>query len=83
MARIPATLQGYSVFLDGEGYAGRIVRGTPPRLTKTLLQHRAGMPMPVDLFAGLENMRCAFVLAEYHSFIANQMRKTDMTGRSR
>ena len=80
MAQLPKTLQGFSVFVDGQGYAGRIVRGTPPRLVKTVVRHRSGMPGPVALFNGYDAMELEFVLREYNGEIASHMLATDMTG---
>ena len=82
MAQIPKTLQGFTVFVDGEGYVGRITRGTPPKLTKSLLEHRAGMPGMVDLFRGFEKMECQFAIREFNADIARQMGSYDMTGES-
>lgn len=80
MAEIPKTLQGFTVFVDGGGYVGRIVRGTPPKLTKSLLEHRAGMPAPLDLFRGFEKMECQFVMREFNADIVRQMSVYDMSG---
>ena len=65
MAEIPKTLMGYNVFVDGTGYAGRVIKGTPPKLTKALLEHRAGIPAPIQLFRGFEAMDCEFTLREF------------------
>ena len=80
MATIPATLQGFTVFVDGTGYVGRITRGTPPKLTKSLLEHRAGMPAPINLFRGYEVMEADFTIREFNADIARQMGVTDMSG---
>ena len=79
MAQIPAVPQGFTVFVDGQGYVGRIVRGTPPRLTKSLLAHRAEMPGTIDLFRGYEKMECRFVIREYHADLVRLMLGTDMS----
>ena len=80
MAEIPKTLQGFTVFVDGVGYMGRIVRGTPPKLTKSLIEHRAGMPGMVDLFRGFEKMETQFVVREFNADIVRQMAVYDMSG---
>ena len=82
MAQIPATLQGFTVFVDGQGYAGKIVKGTPPKLTKSLVEHRAGMPGMIDLFRGYEKMECQFVISEFNADIVRLMLPTDMSGES-
>lgn len=80
MAQIPATLQGFTAFVDGEGLVGRIVRGTPPKLTKSLMEHRAGMPGTVDLFRGYEKMETQFTLREFNKDVVRMMLVTDMSG---
>ena len=80
MATIPATLQGFAVFVDGTGYVGRITRGMPPKLTKSLIEHRAGMPAPIDLFRGYEKMEADFTIREFNADIARLMLVTDMSG---
>ena len=82
MATIPATLQGFSVFVDGTGYVGRITKGTPPKLTKSLLEHRAGMPGMIDLFRGYEKMECQFAIREFNADIVRLMLTYDMSGES-
>ena len=82
MAQIPATLQGFTVFADGQGYVGKITRGTPPKLTKSLLEHRAGMPGMIDLFRGYEKMECQFVIREFTADLVRLMLVTDMSGES-
>lgn len=80
MAEIPKTLQGFTAIVDGEGYVGKITRGTPPTLAKSLLEHRAGMMAPIDLFRGFEKMECQFSIREFNAAIARQMVVYDMSG---
>ena len=80
MAQIPAVLEGYTCFVDGQGYVGKIVRGSPPKLQKSLLEHRAGMPGVIDLFRGYEKMECQFSIREFNPDLVRLMLVTDMSG---
>ena len=80
MAQIPAILEGYTCFVDGQGYVGKITRGTPPKLTKSLLEHRAGMPGTIDLFRGYEKMECQFSIREFNPDLVRLMLVYDMSG---
>ena len=80
MARLPATLQGFTCFIDGEGYAGIVSRGTPPKLRKRIRRHGAGMPGEIGLFVKYEMMECTFTLREFNPDAVRQMLITDMSG---
>ena len=80
MARIPATLQGFTAFVDGEAYAGVVSRGTPPKLRKRLRRHGAGMPGEIGLFVKYQMMEAQFTLREINPDVCRQMLTTDMSG---
>lgn len=46
MAEIPATLFGFTTFVDGKGYAARVSRGTPPKPTRRSSTSAPACPTP-------------------------------------
>src|SRR5690349_11341884 len=66
MARqLPKSLKGFTVFVDGRGYAGRLNSGKLPVVKiKTEGFRDGGMDGEVDLDMGQEKMGSEFVFAE-------------------
>ena len=66
MATLPRTLRNFSLFIDNQGYAGRVTELTLPTLTIQTEEFRAGgMDAPVALDMGMEALEAEFTLAEY------------------
>lgn len=66
MARqLPKSLKGFTVFVDGRGYAGRLNSGKlPPIKMKTEDFRDGGMDTEVALEVGMEKMEAELVFAE-------------------
>lgn len=63
---LPATLKGFTVFVDGFGYLGRLNSGQLPKLTIKTEEHRdGGMDAPVELDMGQEKMEASYEFDEY------------------
>lgn len=59
------TLKDINLFIDGRGYAAKVDRFTPPKLTVKTEEHRAGgMDAPVELDVGMEKLECSIVLSD-------------------
>lgn len=62
----PRVLQGFNVFVDGVGYAGKVSEFERPKLAVKTEEFRAGgMDMPVQLDMGMEAMEAAMTLTDY------------------
>ena len=60
---ISDVLRNMSLFVDGTGYAGKVLELTPPKLTVKTEEYRAGgMDAPVDLDVGLEKLELDFTM---------------------
>ncbi len=65
---IPEILKSFNLFVDGRGYAGKVLEVTLPKLTiKTEEFQAGGMDVPVDIDMGMEKLSCEFTLAEYNA----------------
>ena len=63
---LPKSLKGFSAFVDGRGYVGRLNEGQLPKLTIKTEEHRdGGMDIPVELDMGMEKLETSFSFAEY------------------
>jgi uncharacterized protein len=63
---IPKTLKNFNLFVNGQGYAGRVSELTLPKLAIKYEHYRGGgmdTTMPIDM--GMDTMSCGFTLAEY------------------
>lgn len=66
MAAAKDILKYLNLFVEGRGYAGSIEEYSPPDLTTTTEEVRAGgMDAPIDVDMGLEKLTCSFVLVGY------------------
>ncbi|GFN46368.1 phage major tail tube protein [Candidatus Regiella insecticola] len=65
--KIPRFLKHFSVFVDGNGYAGIAEEVNLPKLSVKMEEFRAGgMDIPIDIDLGQQKLECDFVLAEYN-----------------
>ena len=63
---LPRTLRNFSLFIDGEGYAGKVTELTLPTLAIQAEEYRAGgLDVPVEIDMGMEALEAEFTLAEY------------------
>lgn len=61
----PKTLQGFNLFVDGRGYAGKIEEIELPKLTIKTEEFRAGgMDAPIELDMGMEKLESTFTLGD-------------------
>jgi P2 family phage contractile tail tube protein len=64
--KIPRKLKHFSLFIEAQGYAGRVEELTLPKLSRKTEEFRAGgMNGPVEIDMGLEKLEAEFTLAEY------------------
>lgn len=67
---IPKILKNMNVFVDGNGYAGRVEEVTLPKLTVKTEEFRgAGMDAPVEIDMGMEKLEMDITFVEYDSEI--------------
>ena len=58
---IESVLRDINLFVDGRGYAGKVMEFTLPKLTVKTEEFRAGgMDAPVELDMGMEKLECDF-----------------------
>ena len=63
---LPRTLRNFSLFIDGQGFAGRVTECTLPTLEINLEEYRAGVfDAPVEIDQGMSALEAEFTLAEY------------------
>jgi P2 family phage contractile tail tube protein len=62
----PKVLQGFNLFVDGRGFAGKVEELELPKLTLKTEEFRAGgMDAPVELDMGMEKLECSFTLGDF------------------
>jgi P2 family phage contractile tail tube protein len=62
----PKVLTGFNAFVDGVGYAGKIMELQLPKLSiKTEEFRSGGMDAPVELDMGMEKLECSFTLEDF------------------
>ncbi len=58
-------LQGFNLFVDGQGYAGKVEEIELPKLAIKSEEFRAGgMDAPIELDLGMDKLECSFTLAD-------------------
>ena len=63
---IPKKLKNLTLFVDGQGYAGRVETLEPPKLTVKTEEFRGGgFDAPVEIDMGLERLEARLEVAEY------------------
>lgn len=64
--KIPKVLQGYNLFVDGRGYAGKIGECELPKLAiKTEEYQPGGYDAPVGLDCGMEKLETSFTIMDF------------------
>jgi P2 family phage contractile tail tube protein len=83
MATADNILKNFNLFIDREGYAGKIESLQLPNLTLKVEEFRAGgMDAPVEIDQGMEKLEASFTLSGYDSLILSRFGKTiDVTMR--
>jgi P2 family phage contractile tail tube protein len=62
---LPKTLKGFTAFVDGFGYVGRLTGGTPPKLALKVEEFRdGGMDAAIELDMGTEKQEMVLTFAE-------------------
>jgi len=73
MAHLAKKLKAFTLFVDGEGYAGRVDELTPPKLTIKAEEYRAGdMDAPLDIDMGQEKLSLEASVGEYDAVLWRQ-----------
>lgn len=63
---LPRVLKGFTAYVDGRGYIGRVETCKLPDLSVKADEFKAGgMDAPVDLDMGMEKLDCSITFAEY------------------
>lgn len=64
--KIPKVLQGYNVFIDGRGYAGKIGEVELPKLTIKTEEHQpGGFDAPIELDCGMEKLEMTATILDF------------------
>ncbi|MCW8966892.1 MAG: phage major tail tube protein [Candidatus Pacearchaeota archaeon] len=78
---LPKKLKNFNGFIDGVGYAGRIIEQTLPKLARKMEEYRAGgMNGPIDVDMGQEKMESEFSIAEFSRDVLLQYGVTGADG---
>lgn len=79
--KLPEKLKGFNLFVEGQGYAGRVEEMTLPKLTRKMEEFRAGgMDSPVEIDMGGEKLEAEYTLAEYSPDVIKMFGLTDVAG---
>ncbi|MES0108405.1 phage major tail tube protein [Mesorhizobium sp. M0013] len=63
---LPRQLKAFNLYFDGNSFAGRVDSITPPTLTLTSEEHRAGgMDGPKKLEMGMEAMTATLIISDF------------------
>lgn len=80
---IPSILRNYSLFVDGRGYAGKVIECNLPKLTLKTEEYLAGgMDAPIDMDMGMEAMNTDYSLAQYNPDILKLFGLSDASGKA-
>lgn len=61
---IPNVLKNLTLFMDGEGYAGKVIELGLPKLTLKTAEYRGGgMDAPVEIDEGMEKVEATFTMS--------------------
>ena len=72
--QMPKTLHNFNLYVEGEGYAGRVIKGKLPEVKVKKEEHRAGgMDTPLSLDQGIEALECEFTLAEFNAAVRGKV----------
>lgn len=77
--RLPKSLKGFTVYVDGFGFLGRLAGGALPKIKiKTEEYKDGGMDGATDLDFGLEKMEATLTFAEYDRTIMKAVGRRDI-----
>ena len=81
---LPETLKGFNLFVEGSGYGGRVLKFTPPKLTRKTEEFRpGGFDAAVEIDVGQEKMTIEeIILAEPSVDILRQYGRLNLDGLS-
>ena len=78
---LPKSQKNFNLFVEGEGYAGRVSEVVVPKLVRKMEEFRGGgMNAPVEIDQGMEKLETEFTLREYSKAIINQFGIFDASG---
>ena len=64
--KIPKVLQGYNVFIDGRGYAGKIGECELPKLAIKTEEHQpGGFDAPIEMDCGMEKLELVATILDF------------------
>ena len=76
---LPKTLKGFTAFVDGFGYLGRLNSGKLPKQTIKTDEHKdGGMDLPVELDMGMEKLEAELVFSEFSADVFATFGRTDV-----
>ena len=78
---LPKTLKNFNLFIEGEGYAGRVEELTLPKLSRKMEEYRGGgLNGDIEIDLGMEKLEMEFTLREYSREVLNQWGVCDTAG---
>ena len=67
---LPRVLKNFNLFVDGQGYAGRVQEATLPKLALNIEEFKlGGLDTPVQIDVGMDKLESEFTLSEYDPFV--------------
>lgn len=76
--RLPKSLKGFTAYVDGYGFLGRLAGGALPKVKIKTDEHRdGGMDGATDLDFGLEKMEASLTFSEYDPNILKAVGRRD------
>lgn len=68
--QLPKLLKNFDLKVNGVSQGGRILEFTPPSITPTIMQVKAGRILPLSVIAGFDsNFKASIVMAEYSTIL--------------
>ena len=78
---LPKTLKNFNLFIEGEGYAGRVEELTLPKLSRKMEEYRGGgFNGDIEIDLGMEKLEMEFTLREYSRAVLDQWGICDAAG---
>ncbi|MEO0443458.1 MAG: phage major tail tube protein [Pseudomonadota bacterium] len=75
---LPKVLKNFNLFVDGQGYAGRLEEILLPKLIQRTEEFRlGGLDAPIQMDMGMEKLECEFTLSEYDVNVIQHFGITD------
>ena len=70
--QLPKLLKNFDLKVNGASQGGRILEFTPPSITPTIMQVKAGRLMPISVISGFDsNFKASITMAEYSTILQN------------